>query len=84
MNNSKNKGNNNTNKSKGKKYQISGMTENYTYDAGQGLAFDPTSISTSGHASNTGVSEAVVNQQMFSSDYNQYKNQSTFLSFELI
>jgi hypothetical protein len=70
--------NNKNNISKSRKYQISGMTENYTFDSNQGIPFDPTSISSSGHSTKAGLSEAVINQQIFSSNYNNFKNSSTF------
>jgi hypothetical protein len=78
MSKKQNSKNNNNNNNNGKKYQISGMMENYTYDANQGVPFDPTSISISGHSKPSGLSDAVINQQVFSNNYNNYKNQSTF------
>lgn len=69
---------NDNNNRNSRKYQISGMTGNYTYDGSQGLAFDPTNISKFGHVTNAGLSEAVINQQIFSSNYSNYKDQSTF------
>lgn len=66
------------NKNNKTKYQISGMMENYTYDSNQNLPFDPTSISSSGHSSQQGLSEAVINQQIFSNNYNNFKPTSTF------
>jgi hypothetical protein len=81
--NKKSNSNNNTNennmsKNNNRKYQISGLTENYIYDSEQGIPFDPTSISTSGRSGKSGLVDAVVNQQMFSNNYNNYKSQSTF------
>jgi hypothetical protein len=69
---------NQNNKNNSTKYQISGMMGNYTYDSDQNLPFDPTSISSSGHSSNSGLSESVINQQMFVNDYNNFKPTSTF------
>ena len=59
-------------------YQISGMMGNYTYESSQNLPFDQTSISTSGHSTQHGLNNSVINQQVFSNDYNNYVPSSTF------
>jgi len=70
-----NKNNNNNKKSShGRNYEISGMTGNYTYNSEQNLPFNQTSIS----SLEPGLQEAVVNQQIFSNNYNNFKPTSTF------
>ena len=59
-------------------YQISGIEPNYSYGGKQNLAYDQSSISTSGFSNKEDLSKAIEQQQQFTNNYNNYKPLSTF------
>jgi hypothetical protein len=65
-------------------YQISGIEPNYSLDGIQGLAFDQSSISSSGYSNNNDLARGVEQQQQFVSNYNNYSPLSTFDKHETI
>lgn len=78
----KNNNNGNNNNSNQPNYQISGIEPNYSYNSIQNLAFDQSSISSSGYSSREGLNKAVNDQQQFVNNYNNFKPLSTFDNIE--
>jgi len=63
-------------------YQVSGINPNYEMDGKQGLAFDQSSISSSGYSNQSDLINGVNQQKQFISNNNSYKSLSTFDTLE--
>tara|TARA_A100001015_G_scaffold321540_1_gene452844 strand:+ start:4233 stop:5975 length:1743 start_codon:yes stop_codon:yes gene_type:complete len=65
-------------KNDNKKFQISGIDENYSYNGKQNLSFDASSISQSGYSDNKDLSNAVKQQRQYEINNTSFSPNSTF------